>query len=245
MTKDEWPELTWGSTVYLDGLPIAARTLKTLDQRRQTVHRLETEPSSCHNSLPANVDSVIVKQQKDGWIAQFQREKEAYKRLGNLQGTIIPRLFGEGSLNGIPALILSEVSGSTLYELARNKTEVSEDTLQSQLQEVFSVLQNHGVEYGDLRPENFLLCDNGKIVILDLEDVSFPRETGEAPPLEDSGYLGDAGYVMSKFRDIRNPNRPSSPVSFLQVPINEQEKRQYLGPYAVPKPSRGSCYILT
>jgi hypothetical protein len=35
--------------------------------------------------------------------------------------------------------------------------------------------------------------------MLDLEDVSFLRGTGEAPPLEDSGYLGDAGYVMSKF----------------------------------------------
>lgn len=144
----------------------------------------------------------------------------------NLQGTTIPRLFGEGSLNGIPALILSEVSGSTLYELACNKAKVSEDALQSQLQKVFSILQKYGVEYGDLRPENFLLCDNGKIVILDLEDVSFPRETGEAPPLEDSGYLGDAGYVMSKFRDIRNPNRPSSPVPFLQELINEQENRQ-------------------
>lgn len=205
-------------------MPITARTLKTLDQRRQTVHRLETEPSSCHNALLANVNSVIVKQQKDGWIAEFQHEKEAYKRLENLQGTIIPRLFGEGSLNGIPALILSEVSGSTLYELARNNAKVSEDILQGQLQLAFSVLQKHGVEYGDLRPENFLLCDNGKIVILDLEDVSFPRETGEALSL-DSGYLGDAGYVMSKFRDIRNPNRPSSPVPFLQVPSNEQEKR--------------------
>ena len=226
-------------------MPIAARTLKTLDQRRQTVHRLEAEPSSCHNALPANVNSVIVKQQKDGWVVQFQREKEAYKRLENLQGTIIPRLFGEGSLNGIPALILSEVSGSTLDGLARNNAKVSEDTLLSQLQKVFSLLQKHGVEYGDLRPENFLLCENGKIVILDLEDVSFLRGTGEAPPLEDSGYLGDAGYVMSKFRDIRNPNRPLSPVPFLRVPINEQEKRQYLGSYAMPKPSQGSCYIVT
>lgn len=78
------------------------------------------------------------------------------------------------------------------------------------------------MEYGDLRPDNFLLCDDGKIVILDFEDVSFLRETGEELSLEDC--LTDAGYVMSKFRDIKDPNRPSSPVPFLQVPVNEKER---------------------
>ncbi|KAJ6159698.1 hypothetical protein N7497_004235 [Penicillium chrysogenum] len=201
---------------YLDGLPIAARTLKTLDQRRQTVHRLEAEPSSCHNALPANVNSVIVKQQKDGWVVQFQREKEAYKRLENLQGTIIPRLFGEGSLNGIPALILSEVSGSTLDGLARNNAKVSEDTLLSQLQKVFSLLQKHGVEYGDLRPENFLLCENGKIVILDLEDVSFLK----------------GNWGSTTFGGLRLPGR-----CWLR---DEQVQR-----YQKPKPSFIACSIST
>lgn len=209
-----------------------------------TVHRLETEPSSRHHALPENVKSVIVKQQKDGWAAEFQCEKEAYKRLEDLQGTTIPRLLGEGSLNGIPALILSEIPGSTLSDLARSEVKVPEETLQRQLEQALYNLQKYGVEYGDLRPENFLVCDNGKMVILDLEDVSFIGETAEAPSFEDSGHLVNAGYVMSKFRDIRDPNRPSSPVPFLQMSVNE-DKKQSLGPYSVTRPSQGSCYIAT
>ncbi|KAJ6185226.1 hypothetical protein N7519_006527 [Penicillium mononematosum] len=220
---------------------IAARTLKALDQRRPTVLRLETEPSSCHNALPHNVKSIIVKRQKDGWAAEFQREKEAYRTLEYLQGTVIPQLFGEGSLNGIPALILSEVAGSTVSELPRNGVEVREDMLQSHLKEALSVLNQYGAEYSDLRPDNFMICDNGSVVILDLEDVSFSWKPEESA-FDNCGNLGDAAYLMSKSRDIRDPNRPSTPVPPILKSVNE-EKRQYFGPYTVPDPSKGSCYI--
>lgn len=84
--------------------------------------------------------------------------------------------------------------------------------MQRQLQEAFSALNQYGAEYSDLRPDNFLVCDNGKVVIVDLEGVSFPGEREESPALEDCDNLGDVGYLMSKFRDIKDPNRPSSPV---------------------------------
>jgi serine/threonine protein kinase len=161
-----------------------------------------TEPSSCHNALPHNVKSVIVKQQKDGWASEFQREKEAYKALEDLQGTVIPQLFGEGSLNGIPAIILSEVAGSTLSELARNGVEVREDMLQGHLNDALSVLNQYGAEYSDLRPDNFMICDNGRVVILDPEDVSFSWKPEESA-FEDCGNLGDAGYLMSGILEIQ------------------------------------------
>lgn len=97
-------------------------------------------------------------------------------------------------------------------ELARNKVEVREDTLQRQLREALSALNQYGAEYSDLRPDNFLVCDNGKVAIVDLEGVSFPGEPEESPALGDCANLGDVGYLVSKFRDIRDPNRPPSPV---------------------------------
>lgn len=52
---------------------------------------------------------------------------------------------------------------------------------------------------------------------------------------------------MSKFRHIRDPNRPSSPVPPIPKSVNEG-RRQYLGSYTVAEPlaepGTGSCYIV-
>ncbi|KAJ5204949.1 uncharacterized protein N7498_005828 [Penicillium cinerascens] len=85
-----------------------------LNQLRPTVYRLELEEPRL--GLPA---TVIVKQEKPKREAEFRDEIFAYKRLRELQGTVIPTLFGQGSFNGRPALILSEIGGITLRDLAK------------------------------------------------------------------------------------------------------------------------------
>lgn len=82
-----------------------------------TVHRLELDQRSPRPGLPR---TVILKQQKDGWEEEFQNEIHVYDRLKELQGAVIPRFLGQGSFNGLPALILSEVVGTTLYDFAHN-----------------------------------------------------------------------------------------------------------------------------
>lgn len=84
--------------------------------------------------------------------------------------------------------------------------------MRRQLKEALSALYQYGAEYSDLRPDNFLVCDDEKVVIVDLEGVTFPEEPEEPSASEGCDNLGDVGYLMSKFRDIRDPNRPSSPV---------------------------------
>lgn len=84
--------------------------------------------------------------------------------------------------------------------------------MRRQLREALSALYPYGAEYSDLRPDNFIVCENGKVVIVDLEGVTFSGEPEESSASEDFDNLGDAGYLMSKFRDIRDPNRPSSPL---------------------------------
>ncbi|KAJ6147204.1 hypothetical protein N7497_009186 [Penicillium chrysogenum] len=99
----------------------------------------------------------FIKQQKDGWVPEFQRQKKVYETPEDLQGTVIPQLFSEGSLNGIPALILLEVAGSTVSELAHKGIEVREDMLQSHLKEALSVLNQYGAEYcGNLGDAGYL-----------------------------------------------------------------------------------------
>lgn len=110
--------------------------------------------------------------QKDEWEEEFRSEIKAYDKFKELQGTVIPHFFGHGSFNRLPALILSEVAGTTLYDLARDKEcKVQDETLESQLKEVFAVLSGYGAVYWDQKLDNFLLSDNDMVMVVDLEQV--------------------------------------------------------------------------
>lgn len=85
---------------------------------------------------------------------------KAYKRLEKLQGKIIPRLLGEGFLNDRPAIILSEVMGTPLHTLARDKTiDIDEEALQSGLAEALKALFIKDAKYWDQRLDNFSFCE--------------------------------------------------------------------------------------
>jgi serine/threonine protein kinase len=181
------------------------RSVKQLNKSRPTVFRLELD--QLRLGLP---EAVIVKQQKDKRDDEFRNEILAYERLKELQGTVIPTLFGQGSFNGRPALILSEVDGITLRQLA--ETDVQEKTLETQLEKAIKALHQKGAEYGDLNLGNFLFCKNGEVAIVDLEEVEFPDKR---QPWERSVNLGGVGYLMSRFKYVRNPGRtPTPPISW-------------------------------
>ena len=143
-------------TFYLDGHPIMATKVEQLDPGRETLYRLELNLDSFRHTIPATA-TVIVKQQKDEWEEEFRSEIKAYDRLKELQGRVIPHFFGHGSFDGIPALILSEVTGTNLYDLARDKEcKVQEETLESQLDAVFNALSEYGPVYWDQKLDKFL-----------------------------------------------------------------------------------------
>ena len=125
---------------------------------------------------------------------------------------MIPHFFGHGSFEELPALIQSEVVGTTLYDLARDKKcKVQEEALESQLEEVFNALSEYGAVYWDQKLDNFLLCDNGKVMVVDLEQVRFPETLRR---WESNVNRRGAPSLMRDFKDVRHPNRESSPVRF-------------------------------
>lgn len=203
-----------------------------MDPCRKTLYRLELEQGSFRHTIPVAVTRVIVKQQKDEWEEEFWGEKKAYDRLKELQGTVIPQIFGQGFFNGLPALIHSEVVGTTLYDLARSsKCKVQEEALKTQLEEVFKALSEYGAVYWDQKLDNFLFCDNGdcensKMMIVDLEQVQFPEKIR---PWEISVNRRGAISLMRDFRDIRHPNRESSPVRFRMTGSNYHDDESALG----------------
>jgi RIO-like serine/threonine protein kinase len=152
---------------------------------------------------------VVIKKQKPGWEKEFLDEREAYKKLQELQGTRIPRYLGQDHFGGEPALYLSMIEGINLYELACNKeVNINEDMLENELHNAIDALSKHGAEIGDLRLDNFMFC-NGMIMVIDFEDVEF-HEGYDKNKLNQ----GAVSNLLSQFRDARFPGRSPSPVKF-------------------------------
>lgn len=113
----------------MDDKRLTVKRNKLLNQLRPTVHRLELEEP--RHGLP---EIVVIKQEKRERSNEFREEINAYNRLQQLQGNAIPIIFGQGSFNEYPALILSEVEGITLRELAKSdEIIVPEKTVESGL----------------------------------------------------------------------------------------------------------------
>ena len=181
---------------YFNTVPIRAETVQNLDPRRE-VYRLNLDTCQDLHGLP-NV--VIIKKMKNDWHDEFEQEKEAYERLKSLQGSVIPTFFGQGTFNGSPIIIISEVVGKTLHELAHNKAPISLDELQCLLEHAMWLLHSCGAEYLDQRLDNFFLCDASKVMIVDLEQVRFPLDLED---WEDSVNYGGVGSLLYLFNEIR------------------------------------------
>ncbi|CAG8899400.1 unnamed protein product [Penicillium egyptiacum] len=171
---------------------------------RSTAHGVSLTLSSplCYN-LPST-STVLVKQQKIGWEDEFQQEIQAYGKLKNLQGTIIiPIFFGQGSFNGRDALVISEVEGITLHDLARGNFGVQHEALKMHLERALGAFDEHKAIYWDAKPDNFLFCadtipEQSKVMVVDLEEVEFPRPL---QPWHHTLNMGSVGNLMSKFKD--------------------------------------------
>ncbi|PYH86106.1 hypothetical protein BO82DRAFT_300919 [Aspergillus uvarum CBS 121591] len=196
-----------------DGHEITATEAELLDPQR-TVYRLKIAPDPAQDKLPTTPTSVIVKQQKEEWEDEFENEATAYYRLERLQGEVIPYFYSRGYFNGRSALILSDINGTSLKDLAYSNMETSEDLLKSLLEEAFSKLSEYGAIYRDQKLENFLLCydkecGKSKIMVVDLEQVEFPQKI--CPWHRQINQEG-ARSLIEDFRYRRNPGRKSPPL---------------------------------
>ncbi|PYH96872.1 hypothetical protein BO71DRAFT_407389 [Aspergillus ellipticus CBS 707.79] len=206
------PQHLW--TIKLtDGHEITATEAELLDQQR-TVYRLKIAPDSDRHELPTTATSVIIKQQKDDWEDEFEDEEKAYRRLEKLQGDVIPYFYGRGYFNGRPALILSDIDGISLKDLALSNNETSEKSLKDHLEEVFTKLSKHGAIYRDQKLDNFLFCydkecGKSKVRVVDLEQVEFPQDIRTwHRQINQEG----ARSLIEEFRFRRNPGRKSPPL---------------------------------
>ncbi|RAK95746.1 uncharacterized protein BO80DRAFT_469179 [Aspergillus ibericus CBS 121593] len=226
-------------TIQLDGHEILATEIELIDPQR-TVYRFKLSPDSHRHTIPKTATSIIIKQQKDDWEEEFEDEEMAYKTLELLQGDVIPYFYGRGYFDGRPALILSDINGINLNDLAHSNDNIPEDSLQAYLEEAFHKLSRQKALYWDQKLDNFLLCnDQGrgdrKVMVVDLEQMEFPSRI---LPWQHSINEEAPRSLMEQFRDKRNPRRTSSPLALWLSGHDESvslSEREYLAPVIHPE----------
>ncbi|CAI7662738.1 unnamed protein product [Penicillium glandicola] len=216
--------------LYVDGQVLKIRTIEQLHPQRATVHRVTLES-------PSKFRTLIIKQEKDGWATEFEAEKEAYQKLKSLQGDVIPCLLGECQFNGSPALILPDVGGSTLHQIALSDSTLSNEDLRALLHTALKTLYHQGAEYWDQRLDNFIFRE-GRVVVVDLEQIQFWEEPGR---WEDHDNFGGIGSLMEAFRHARNPNEAESPIAIPLPPLHPTKLVQIWEAWELSDTTELSC----
>ncbi|KAK3904922.1 hypothetical protein C8A05DRAFT_31280 [Staphylotrichum tortipilum] len=174
----------------LGSRPVAVQNAALLDERR-TVYRLDLRQPPCPLALAKRLLSlcprimsrwpgwflpptVIIKKRKPGWEDEFDMEKRAYKALKRLQGAVIPHYYGEAVYDGSPALVLSFIPGKTLFETWQD---LEDGDLRLNLEAALRPLTSSGVHYTDVKLDNFMRADDGRVVVIDLEQVELNTTT--------------------------------------------------------------------
>jgi hypothetical protein len=63
------------------------------------------------------------------------------------------------------------------------------------------LIHSHGAEYLDQRLDNFILCDTGEVMVVDLEQVDFPLNYEDS--WEHSINHGGVGSLLYLFNETR------------------------------------------
>ncbi|KAJ5618621.1 hypothetical protein N7528_006732 [Penicillium herquei] len=138
---------------------------------------------------------------KEEWESEFQQEIEVYEKFKSIQGSVIPIFFGQATFDDSPAIIISEVIGTNLLEFARSMVPISEEELRSKLEKPMHAIHSLGAEYLDQRLDNFILCDTGEIMVVDLEQVDFPPDLDEWKKGVNYGGVGSLLYLFYQLRE--------------------------------------------
>lgn len=125
--------------------------------------------------LPPTV--FLKERNRDKPAESYENELDTYHHLRSLQGTYIPRFYGEAAVytctptrrrrRPTPALVLEDVQGTSLRDLAAGALS---DELVDKVRRTYNKLTEEGVVHGDPRLHNFLYAPGRDgVVAVDFE----------------------------------------------------------------------------
>ncbi len=109
----------------------------------------------------------------------------------------VPRLFGVGSTGGRLALVLELLEGSSPLALEPSAAPATELAGRVLRQAGSALRQLHllGISHGDVKPDNLLVCDDGRVMLLDL---GLSTENGDELRGATPAYLDAACAVVGR-----------------------------------------------
>lgn len=119
---------------------------------------------------------IILKKEDGERSEDFENEIRIYERLQNLQGTIIPEYFGLASIEGVRALVLSDLGGIALFE--EGMPHFEQDRLEEMLARPIRLIRQMGVYLSDLASRNIHWCGD-EFRFMDFEDAKTVIEEAE------------------------------------------------------------------
>ena len=154
------------------------RSIQRLTSLLPQTWRLWTERSFPEWFLPQTIILKTEKTSLEPVVSRklFHTEVEAYRRLGPLQGSVVPVCYGQAKYKNTNALLLQDVDGTLL-----DKPKAQTLTLQELfclLEQCLSALYAYGVSYEDAHPSNFSLVGD-HLVVFDFEQVAFDAPEDE------------------------------------------------------------------
>ncbi|APA08601.1 hypothetical protein sscle_04g033710 [Sclerotinia sclerotiorum 1980 UF-70] len=142
--------------------------------------------------------TVILKKRKLDWDDEFETEKRIYHHLKPLQGTFIPKFYGEAIYDGSPALVLSKICGQRLHDIDFDtRPEADDPIFEAKVEEAFKALTEYGVIHGDSELHNIFEVED-RVMIIDFEQAELGSKIWEG-----STNKGNVGYLMREFQRAR------------------------------------------
>jgi hypothetical protein len=86
---------------------------------------------------------------------------------------VIPKFYGEATVEGTRALVLSEVDGIMPWE--QKLPPLGMDEFKARVEVAFQALNSFGLVYDDLKLGNMILLPD-RVVLVDLESVGAPAK---------------------------------------------------------------------
>lgn len=129
---------------------------------------------------------------KDQFIERFHREARSAAKISNPH---IVQIYDTGSYNGLEYLVMEYVHGVTLrQELERRGTCTVRETLRivDGILEGLAAAHAAGIIHRDMKPENIMLTDRGRVRIT---DFGLAKATSQATLATTGMLLGTAGYL--------------------------------------------------
>ncbi|PHH89224.1 hypothetical protein CDD83_6477 [Cordyceps sp. RAO-2017] len=116
---------------------------------------------------------IVLKKKDAENESLFETEQRCYDKLHYLQGRLIPRYYGLASIDGTPALVLSDVGGITM--LNEGMPWLAESYLRETLRKPLEEIRAAGVLLEDVSLTNMHYCGGGVFRVLDFELVKMDQ----------------------------------------------------------------------